>query len=132
MATDKLFTVVGVSKHKGEYKMRFANDPMRVKVLDKHGHTDIRLEATPKAMTKLAAVEFLKTHDAFQDVAAQSAIAEYLDEKAPKTVKAVATKAAPKAKTAVKSAPKAKAKAAAEDDNTPFGVAEAAVGTATV
>jgi len=65
MATDKLFTVVGVSKHKGEYKVRFANDPMRVKVLDKHGHTDIRLEPTPKAMTKLAAVEFLKTCDGF-------------------------------------------------------------------
>lgn len=130
MATDKLFTVVGVSKHKGEYKVRFANDPMRVKVLDKHGHTDIRLEATPKAMTKLAAVEFLKTHDEFQDVAAQAAIAEYLDEKSPKTVKTVVSKAKAPAKAAPKAPAKSKAKA--EDDNTPFGVAEAAVGTATV
>jgi len=130
MATDKLFTVVGVSKHKGEYKVRFANDPMRVKVLDKHGHTDIRLEPTPKAMTKLAAVEFLKTCDGFQDVAAQAAIAEYLDEKSPKTVKTVVSKAKAPAKAAPKAPAKSKAKA--EDDNTPFGVAEAAVGTATV
>jgi len=121
MATDKLFTVVGVSKHNGEYKVRFANDPMRVKVLDKHGHTDIRLEATPEAMTKLAAVQFLKTHDEFQDVAAQSAITEYLDEKTPKTagpaVKAVASPAKAKASKAVKATAPATAKM---DENIPF------------
>ena len=117
MATDKLFTVVGVSKHKGEYKVRFANDPMRVKVLDKHGHTDIRLESTPEAMTKLAAVQFLKTHDEFQDVAAQSAITEYLDEKTPKAKAAPAPKKAAPAK----AAPKAKAvKATAEEEDAPF------------
>jgi hypothetical protein len=127
MATDKLFTVVGVSKHKGEYKVRFANDPMRVKVLDKHGHTDIRLEATPEAMTKLAAVGFLKTHDEFQDVAAQSAITEYLDEKTPKSsgpaVKqptATAKTKAP-AKVATPKAGKATAPATAGmDENIPF------------
>ena len=43
MATDKTFTVAGVSKHKGEYKVRFANDIMRIKNLDKAGHEDIRL-----------------------------------------------------------------------------------------
>ena len=127
MATDKLFTVVGVSKHKGEYKVRFANDPMRVKVLDKHGHTDIRLEATPEAMTKLAAVQFLKTHDEFQDVAAQAAITEYLDEKTPKTagpaVKAVASPAKTKAPTKAVAPKAAKATAPATakmDENIPF------------
>jgi len=127
MATDKLFTVVGVSKHNGEYKVRFANDPMRVKVLDKHGHTDIRLEATPEAMTKLAAVGFLKTHDEFQDVAAQSAITEYLDEKTPKSTgpavkqpTATAKTKAP-AKVATPKAGKATAPATAGmDENIPF------------
>jgi hypothetical protein len=127
MATDKLFTVVGVSKHNGEYKVRFANDPMRVKVLDKHGHTDIRLEATPEAMTKLDAVGFLKTHDEFQDVAAQSAITEYLDEKTPKSTgpavkqpTATAKTKAP-AKVATPKAGKATAPATAGmDENIPF------------
>ena len=117
MATDKLFTVVGVSKHKGEYKVRFANDPMRVKVLDKHGHTDIRLEATPEAMTKLAAVQFLKTHDEFQDVAAQSAITEYLDEKTPKSAGPAVKQ--PKAPAKAKSTKAAKA-TEGMDENIPF------------
>ena len=104
MATDKLFKVVGVSKLAGEYKVRFANDIMRIKVLSKHGHEDIRLVELDEATTKYEAVKQLQGVDEFQDAAAQSAIAEYLEEKAPKTPK---VKAEPKAK-----APKAaKAKA---------------------
>ena len=33
MATSKLFNVVGVSKLNGEYKVRFATDIMRIKVV---------------------------------------------------------------------------------------------------
>ena len=109
MATDKLFNVVGVSKLDGEYKVRFANDIMRIKVLAKHGHEDIRLVELDKATTKYEAVKQLQSMDDFQDAAAQSAIAEYLEDKAPKTPKA---KAAPKAKVA--KAPKANTKAARE------------------
>lgn len=94
MATDKLFSVAGVSKLDGEYKVRFANDVMRVKVLGKHGHEDIRLEPLAREMSKYDAILAIKDMDVFQDAAAQSAIAEYLEEKAPKTPKA---KAAPKA-----------------------------------
>jgi hypothetical protein len=116
MATDKLFNVVGVSKLNGEYKVRFATDIMRIKVLAKHGHEDIRLAELDTAMTKYDGVTTIKSMDEFQDVAAQAAIAEYLDEKAPK---------APKAKTAtVKAAPKAKATApkakVTEDEDAPF------------
>jgi len=132
MATDKLFTVVGVSKLAGEYKVRFANDVMRVKVLAKHGHEDIRLAELETATTKYDAVSQLQSMDEFQDAAAQSAIAEYLEEKAPKTPK---VKAAPKAK-AAKAPAKAKTpkatKAKVEDEDTPFATAEAAVGEATV
>lgn len=111
MATDKLFNIVGVSKLNGEYKVRFATDIMRIKVLAKHGHEDIRLAELPEAVTKYAAVEQLKTLDEFQDVAAQDAIAEYLEDKAPKAAKA--PKATAKTGPAVsKAKAPAKAKAA--------------------
>ena len=123
MATDKLFNIVGVSKLNGEYKVRFATDIMRIKVLAKHGHEDIRLAELDTAVTKYEAVEQLKTLDEFQDVAAQAAIAEYLEDKAPKAPKAkvskpVATKAT---KTpAVKAAKTAKVTAPADAEDAPF------------
>ena len=104
MATDKLFNVVGVSKLNGEYKVRFATDIMRIKVLAKHGHEDIRLAELDAAVTKYEAVKQIQTMEDFADAHAQSAIAEYLDEKAPKAPNA---KAAPKAKAPAKAkAPK--------------------------
>jgi hypothetical protein len=125
MATDKLFNVVGVSKLNGEYKVRFANDVMRVKVLAKHGHEDIRLAELEQPTSKYDAVKQLASMDEFQDAAAQSAIAEYLDEKAPKVAK---TKAAPKAKAPAAKATKAsreaealaQAKAVAEAEDAPY------------
>jgi hypothetical protein len=103
MATDKLFNVFGVSKLDGEYKVRFANDILRSKVLHKHGHEDVRLEDIGRSVTKYEGIMIIQGMDQFSDAAAQSAIAEYLDEKAPKTTKAkVAT--APKA-TKAKTAP---------------------------
>lgn len=79
--TSKLYTVAGVSKQNGEYKVRFANDTMRIKVLAKHGHEDITLVELPEATTKLAAIKFIKGLDEFQGAAEQSAIADYLDRK---------------------------------------------------
>jgi len=113
MATDKLFTVAGVSTLDGETKVRFANDELRVKVLMKHGHTDPILIALPEAMTKLDAVKFIQGLDEFQGVSAQAAIADYLDAKTPK-VKAVSTPTATK-----KTATKATAKVA-ENEDAPF------------
>lgn len=78
MATDKLFKVVGVSKHKGEYKVRFANDIMRIKVLDKNGHEDIRLSELEDPLSKLDAVNLIKGLEEFADTAAQCAIDEWL------------------------------------------------------
>jgi hypothetical protein len=117
MATDKLFNVVGVSKLNGEYKVRFATDIMRIKVLAKHGHEDIRLAELDTHVTKYEAVKQIQAMDEFQDSAAQAAIAEYLEDKAPKAPKA---KASPVAKTA--KAP-AKAKTAKVDpalEDAPF------------
>lgn len=53
------FTQAGVSRLKGEFKIRFANDALRVKVLAKNGHTDIDLMELPTPMTKEAAVAYL-------------------------------------------------------------------------
>ena len=117
MATDKLFNIVGVSKLNGEYKVRFATDIMRIKVLAKSGHEDIRLAELDAPVTKLEAAKQIQAMDEFQDAAAQSTIAEYIEDKSPKAPKA---KAAP--------APKAKAKApakkatakVAEDENVAY------------
>ena len=111
MATDKTFNIVGVSKLNGEYKVRFATDIMRIKVLAKHGHEDIRLAELATAVSKYEAVRQLQSMDEFADAAAQSAIAEYLDEKAPKTPAKVP---AAKAKTTAKKAPVKSTKASRE------------------
>ncbi len=115
--TDKTYTVAGVSKHKGEFKVRFANDLLRTKVLTKHDHTDITLVELPKAMLKLDAVQYIATLDEFNNVGAKAAIMDYLDRKdsAPKA-KAPAVKVDPAAKKATK-APKAKVTA---DEDAPF------------
>jgi len=121
MATDKTFNIVGVSKLNGEYKVRFATDIMRIKVLAKHGHEDIRLAELDEAVSKYEAVKQLQSMDEFQDAAAQSAIAEYLEDKAPKAPKAPKAKAAP-AKAPAKAQSKTKAKAAvpADAEDAPF------------
>jgi len=57
------FTHAGVSKLDGEFKVRFANDAMRTKVLIKNGHTDIDIVELKHAMTKEDAVAFLISID---------------------------------------------------------------------
>lgn len=119
MATDKTFKVAGISKLDGEYKVRFANDLMRIKVLAKHGHEDIRLAELDTAVTKLEAAKLIATMEDFADASAQSCISEYIEDNTPKT------KTAPKAKAAPVKAP-AKAKATkktakvTEDEDVPF------------
>ena len=63
MATDKRFSVVGVSTLNGSTKIRFANDVMRVKILAKNGHTDIDLVELPSEMTKAEAVAHLQSQE---------------------------------------------------------------------
>jgi hypothetical protein len=118
MATDKMFTVVGTSTLDGVTKVRFANDTLRTKVLQKHGHTDINLVELDTAMTKLEAVLAIQSGDEFQSAVCQSAIADYLDAHAPK-VKAVATPTATK-KTATKAKATAKVAVDAELEDAPF------------
>jgi hypothetical protein len=121
MATSKLYTVAGVSKLNGEYKVRFANDVMRIKVLAKHGHEDITLVELPTASTKLEAVNFIRALDEFAGTAEQAAIADYLDRNGEKPAKAVAAPVAKAKAKAPAKAPKApKAAATADLEDAPF------------
>ena len=116
MATDKLFQVFGGSTLDGEYKVRFANDIMRTKVLAKHGHTDIELVELSEAVSKYEGIKTIQSLPEFASASAQSAIAEYLDEKAPKA-KTSAVKAIAKAVKAPKALAPAKV---TEDEDAPF------------
>ena len=57
------FTHAGVSKQNGEFKVRFANDGLRVKVLQKNGHKDIDIVELKHPMTKEDAVVYLLSID---------------------------------------------------------------------
>jgi hypothetical protein len=131
MATDKLFTVAGTSRHPEHgFKVRFANDVMRVKNLAKSGHEDITLIELPEAMDKISAAKFIQSLDEFQGSNEQAAIDDYLDRntETPKVTVEIKT---PKAKTS-----KAKKESAPvvdeADEDKPIGYAELedAVGSA--
>lgn len=69
----KLFKVGGVSKSKSGYKVRFATDLARVKILSKTD-TDVQLIELPKEMTKPELVTFLKTTDLYSNAEYKAAI----------------------------------------------------------
>jgi hypothetical protein len=102
----KSFTHAGVSKLDGEFKVRFANDSLRTKVLIKNGHTDIDIIELKHAMTKEDAVAYLMeidfaTNNGVTNAQVQAALAAELDKRSetPKVTKA------PKAAKAKKSTP---------------------------
>lgn len=88
---DKLFAVAGISTLEGEIKVRFAKNLARGKILEKNGHTAVRLIELDAPMEKADAVAWLAKHADFQDRDAQAAFAAY--GKAEKPAKA--PKAAP-------------------------------------
>jgi hypothetical protein len=103
------FSHAGVSKLDGEFKVRFANDALRVKVLAKNGHTDIDIIELKHPMTKEDAVAYLMeidfaTRDGVTNAAVQAALANELDKRST-------TAKAPTAPKAVKATKTAKAKA---------------------
>ena len=64
---DKTFTCAGVSNLNGVVAYRFANDLSRAKVLAKNGHTDIKLVALERAMTKEEAIVALNAQMIFAE-----------------------------------------------------------------
>ena len=59
--TNKTFKFVGSSVFNGKTKLRFANDIMRIKVLDKNGHADVNFKELPTQMDKASAVAHLSS-----------------------------------------------------------------------
>ena len=57
--TNKQYKYAGVSTFAGKTKIRFANDIMRIKVLDKNGHTDVNIKELPQEMQKADAIKHL-------------------------------------------------------------------------
>ena len=121
--TTKTFTHAGYSKLNGEYKARFANDALRVKVLEKGGHEDVQITEFVKPLTKTEAVQkLLEMNFAKGNTAAQAALEAELDKRTEQPKAAKAPKVAAKAKAPAKKGPsmdaikaKASAKASAAE-----------------
>ena len=105
-----VFSHAGVSRLNGEFKVRFCNDALRVKVLAKNGHKDIDIVELRHPMSKADAVAFLVSIDFANGNKEVQAALEAAADKRGLTEKPA--KAAPKAKAPVakKAAPVAKAK----------------------
>ena len=97
MATEKKFSVAGVSTLEGKTKLRFANDTMRIKILAKNGHTDVELIELPNEMTKAEIVQHLKTVGFGSGKPVVEAAIAYTEKKnpAPVAAKVTAKKAEP-------------------------------------
>lgn len=131
-----LYSHAGVSKLNGEFKVRFANDALRVKVLAKNGHKDIDIVELKHPMTKEDAVAFLMKIDfANGNKAVQAALEAAAEKrgvtaKPAKAEKAPKAKAAPAPKAAKAPAKKAEPKVAVQTPAEAIAKAEAEVGEA--
>jgi hypothetical protein len=123
--TNKTFTHAGVSRLNGVIKARFANDGLRVKVLQKGGHTEIDLVEFLEPLSKTEAViKLIEMDFAKGNAEIQAALDAELDKRTDKP-KAEKAPKAPKAKaitmeTIKAKAPKTKAVAKTEDEEAPF------------
>jgi transcriptional regulator of aromatic amino acid metabolism len=97
----KLFKVGGITKSaKHGYKVRFATDMTRVKILAKT-ETDIQLMELPTAMDKPALVAFLKSSELYANPAYREAI-DMADAKYNGVVKVTKAKSAKPSMEAIK------------------------------
>ena len=83
MATEKKFSVVGVSTLNGKTKIRFANDSMRIKILIKNGHQDVDMIKLDREMYKWEIAEHLKAVNFAKDNSATKAAIDYIAKKNP-------------------------------------------------
>ena len=123
-----LYSHAGVSRLNGDFKVRFANDALRVKILAKNGHKDIDIVELKNPMSKEDAVAYLLSIDfanGNKEVqAALEAAADKRGVKAQPTMakiekKVAAKKAEAKAKP-TQTVEKAAAKVVADLENAPF------------
>jgi len=99
------FTHAGVSKQNGEFKVRFCNDALRIKVLAKNGHKDIDIIELREPMEKADAVAYLISINFDNgNTEVRAALEAGLEKRTPKVKPAVAVKPA-KAPKATKTTP---------------------------
>lgn len=90
MATAKKFSVAGVSTLEGKTKIRFANDSLRIKILEKNGHEGVELINLPHEMTKGEIAQHMLTTGFMADNAAVQAAIAYVAKKNPVAASAAA------------------------------------------
>jgi hypothetical protein len=100
----KVYSHAGVSELNGEFKVRFCNDALRVKVLAKNGHKNIDIIELKNPMTKEDIVAFLVSIDFANGNKAVQAALEVAADKRGLTVAPKAVVAKPKAKAPAKKA----------------------------
>jgi len=83
MATNKKFSVVGVSTLNGKTKIRFANDSMRIKILIKNGHADVDMINLDREMYKWEIAQHLQSVDFAKGNPAIQAAVDYIAKKNP-------------------------------------------------
>lgn len=103
MATNKRFAVAGVSTLNGDTKLRFANDVMRIKILQKNGHKDINLVELPREMTKSEAIAHLREIGFGKGNSVIESVMFHVEKKNPAAVKPAKTAKAKSAKASVTS-----------------------------
>lgn len=80
--TTQTFTVVGITVHNGNAKVRFTDDMVRrVKQFSKGGATRIDFIELPNPMTKIEALKYMLTHPDFQSLEDQATIEDSLEDK---------------------------------------------------
>jgi hypothetical protein len=80
--TDKLFSVVGITVHNGNAKVRFTDDLVRrVKQFTKGGATRCDFVELPEPMTKLDALNFMLTHPQFANEDDQATINDSIEDR---------------------------------------------------
>ena len=80
--TTQTFTVVGITEHNGNVKVRFTDDMVRrVKQFSKGGATRIDFVELPNAMTKIEALKYMLTCKEFSSEDDQATIQDTLEDK---------------------------------------------------
>jgi hypothetical protein len=62
---EKLYKVVGISTHKGQRKVRYAQELTRIITLSKHGDTEIEMFELPYSMNKDDALSYAMENKLF-------------------------------------------------------------------
>lgn len=75
---ETMYTVVGTSTFAGQVKIRWTNNPERVKTMTREGHTDIRFIQMDVPLSKVDSAYFAKHIAEFAEPQYQEAIDAYL------------------------------------------------------